>query len=179
MTTARPLHSAGIVALSVFIVWHAVGIAFVGPSGDSQLRRQLLEVWRPYLDFLQLNRRWAFFAPDVAYGSFFEYEVLRSSGTRERYPLSHALHRFHPAYFRHTSFYYYLFDGWERARARGYDRSVARYLCRLHGTEAVSIHFVRHYQRRFTAADYRLGKRPLDPAFVDDYVDGPYACDSL
>lgn len=179
MSVRDRLRAVGTVALSAFIVWHAVGVAFVGPAGDSYLRRQLLQIYRPYLDALQLNRRWAFFAPDPAYGSWFEYEIVRPSGARERFPLSHARPRFHHAYFRHTSFYFYLFDGWERARERSYDRSVARYLCRQHGGDAVSVYFVQHYQQRFTDGDYRLGKRPLDPAFVVDRVDGPYTCDSI
>jgi len=163
--------------MSVFVCWHAVGIAMVGPYANSNLRDGLMNVYARYLAVIHLDRSWSFYAPNPFLGSILSYETLSAAGETKAYPLTQARAQFDHAYFRYTNFYAYLFSDAEYSKRRGYDLSVARYLCSQHpGGDVISINFILLNQTTFTDQDYRNGKRPLDDEFLQKKVFGPYRC---
>ena len=177
MAWSQRARSAGFILLSIFIVWHAIGIAIVGPFGKSYLRDNLMGVYQYYLPVFHLDRNWPFYAPEPFIGSILEYETVSTNGEKHTYPLSHAREKFDHAYFRYTNFYAYLFSDPKYTKQRGFDISVANYLCRQHrGTEVTAINFILHSQKIFSFKDYQQGKRPLDEEFVTQKVFGPYSC---
>ena len=177
MEWSQRMRSVGLIILSVFIIWHAVAIVIVGPFGRSSLRDGLMNVYQDYLTVFHLDRSWPFYAPNPFLGSILNYETLSASGETHAYPLTQAREKFDHSYFRYTNFYAYLFGDVEYSKQRGYDKSVARYLCSQHkGSDIISINFILLNQTTFTNEDYRNGKRPLDEEFLEKAVFGPYSC---
>ena len=163
--------------LTVFLVWHAVGISIVGPFSRSSLRDGLMNLYQDYLAFFHLDRSWPFYAPNPFPGSILSYETVSYSGDTKSYPLTQARDKFDHAYFRYTNFYAYLFSDPKYTALRGYDKSVARYLCRQHRAENLTaINFVLLTQTAFTNKDYIAGKHPLDSDFLERSTFGPYNC---
>jgi len=172
------LKRAGYALLSLFIIWHVLAITIVGPFSQSYLHDHLMNVFGPYLRFLQLDREWPFYAPNPPLGRIMQYQIIDPNGDRQTYPLTQARDKFDHAYFRYTNFYYYLFNNPKYSKSKGYVKSVARYLCRQHKNEHVSaISFIVLDQKRFTYQDFQNGKRPLDPEFLRERHFGPYACE--
>lgn len=169
------IKKAGYLLLSLFIIWHAIGIAVVGPSAKSYMRDGLMNLYGPYLTLLNINRSWPFYAPNPFLGSVLEYQTIDSSGASETFPLTKAHKKYEHAYFRYTNFYAYLFSNPNYTKKRGYDKSVARYLCSRH-SNIESIKFILWEQKEFTYKDYRAGKKPLDKAFLNKKEFGPYDC---
>ena len=179
MAWSQRTRKLGLGLLSLFIVWHVIGIAIVGPYNSSYLHNKLLAVYDGYLSLFHLNHPWPFYAPNPFKGSILNYETINATGETQTYPLSHARGKYSHAYFRYTNFYAYLFQTPKYSKKRGYDTSVARYLCAQHHDEAIrAINFVLLKQKRFTYIDYRNGKRPLDEEFLDKEVYGPYPCNA-
>jgi hypothetical protein len=177
MERSQRIRRVSFILMSMFLLWHAVGISIVGPASDSYLRQGLMNWYQDYLAVFHLDRSWPFYAPNPFLGSILRYETISPSGDTKTYPLTEARHKFDHAYFRYTNFYAYLFSNPKYTKKRGYDQSVARYLCEEHaGSEIVAINFVLLNQKRFTYEDYRLGKRPLDPEFLTTRKFGPYRC---
>ncbi|WP_455222782.1 hypothetical protein [Kaarinaea lacus] len=177
MEWSQRARSAGFIILSVFIIWHVIGITIIGPFSKSYLRDGLMNVYQDYLAVFHLDRSWPFYAPNPFLGSILNYETVSGSGEIKSYPLTHARNKFDHAYFRYTNFYAYLFSDPEYTKKRGYDKSVARYLCSQHEVEDIaSINFVLLNQKTFTYEDYQKGKRPLDEEFLKKTVYGPYSC---
>jgi hypothetical protein len=176
---SRQARAAGFTLLSAFIVWHAIGIAVVGPFSNSYLRENLLTVYQYYLPVFHLNRNWPFYAPDPFLGSILSYETVDTNGEKLRYPLTHAREKFDHAYFRYTNLYAYLFSDAGYSSRRGYDKAVASYLCRQHAPQQIkSVMFVLQIQKSFNYEDYRNGKRPLDAEFIAERTFGPFPCAS-
>ncbi len=178
MNWSQRTRSIGLIILSVFIIWHVVGITIIGPFSKSYLRDNLMQVYQNYLSFFHLDRSWPFYAPNPAMGSILRYETVNTSGETKTYPLTQSRKKSDHSYFRYTNFYAYLFSDPEYAKKRGYDQSVARYLCSQHVDSNVSsINFILLNQTTFTYEDYRAGKRPLDEEFLETKTFGPYSCD--
>ncbi len=172
--------TTGYAVMSVFIVWHVVGIGIVGPSRESYIHDRLMNYFEHYLSLFHLNRSWPFYAPDPYPGSVLSYETVDSSGERKTYPLTQARPKFDHAYFRYTNFYAYLFSDPQYTKDRGYDISLAHYLCSRHsGSYVASINFVLLNQKPFTHKDYRQGKHPLEEEFLQKSVFGPYPCNKI
>jgi len=162
---------------SLFLVWHVIGIAVVGPSGKSYLRDNLLAIYGGYLSFFHLDQSWPFYAPNPFRGSLLSYETIDSNGNSATFPLTQARGKYEHAYFRYTNFYAYLFNDPAYTKERGYDLSVARFLCDRHRGESVkSINFILFTQKPFTYQDYQSGKAPLDKEFLTQKSIGPYPC---
>jgi len=136
-----------------------------------------MNVYQNYLAVFRLDRSWPFYAPNPFLGSILSYETISASGETRIYPLTGAREKFNHAYFRYTNFYAYLFSDAEYSKKRGYDKSVARYLCNQHkGSDITSINFILLNQTTFTYEDYQKGNRPLDEEFLQKTVYGPYSC---
>ena len=179
MDQSRRIRSVSFSLLSAFLLWHAVGVSIVGPSADSYLRQSLMSFYQDYLAVFHLDRSWPFYAPDPFRGSILRYQTVNAVGETHTYPLTEARQKFNHAYFRYTNFYAYLFSNPQYSKKRGYDRSVARYLCEQHaGSDVRAINFVLLNQKRFTYQDYQQGKRPLDEEFLRKTMFGPYRCKS-
>jgi hypothetical protein len=177
MEWSQRSRSFGLFILSVFIIWHAAGIAIVGPFGKSYLRDNLMHAYRDYLAVFHLDRSWPFYAPNPFLGSILNYETVSTPGETKIYPLTQARKQYDHAYFRYTNFYAYLFSDPDYSKKRGYDKSVASYLCKQHaGSDITAINFILLNQKAFSYEDYRKGKRPLDEAFLERKVFGPYPC---
>lgn len=167
----------GFALFSAFILWHIVAITVVGPSSKSYMRDNLMVIFGPYLKVLNLDRSWPFYAPNPFFGSVLSYEISDDSGHRSSYPLTQARTKIEHGYFRYTNFYAYLFSDAAYSHERGYDRSVARYLCKKHALgQGSSIYFMLRNQQKFTFEDYRRGKRPMDDEFLKTTNHGPYPC---
>lgn len=162
---------------SLFILWHVIAIGVVGPASKSYLRDHLMRVFGPYLQVLKLDRSWPFYAPNPFYGSLLSYEIEYPSGDKRHYELTLARHKFQHAYFRYTNFYAYLFKDPRYSHEKGYDKSVAQFLCRRHSLSGSGqLRFTLKRQQKFTYEDYRQGKRPLDSDFIKIINFGPYSC---
>lgn len=179
MQWSKRARAAGFFLLSLFIIWHSVGIVIVGPFDKSYMRDGLMKVYQTYLATFHLNQSWPFYAPNPVLGSILNYQTVSSTGDIKTYPLTQAREKFDHAYFRYTNFYAYLFSNPKYSRKKGYDKSVARYLCSQHrGEDVVSINFILMNQKRFTRDDYLAGKRPLDDEFLNETKFGPYLCNT-
>lgn len=163
---------------SVFIIWHAIGIAIVGPFHSSHFRDSFMEVYQDYLLLIRANRTWHFYSPNPGRGRILSYETISDSGENERYPLTQARHKFDHAYFRYTNFYAYLFRDSDYTARQGYDEDVADYLCSLHkDKDIVAVRFTLRNQKTFSPLDYRNGKRALDDEFLEnEQFFGPFRC---
>lgn len=180
MERSKLTRNVALSLLSVFIIWHSIGIGIVGPFSQSYLRDGLMSVYKDYLGFFHLDRSWPFYAPNPFRGSILSYETISSSGKTDTHPLTQARDKFDHAYFRYTNFYAYLFSNPKYSKKRGYDKSVARYLCNRHqGDNVTAINFILLNQTAFSSEDYRSGKRPLDEEFLSKSVYGPYSCARL
>lgn len=177
MEWSQRARAAGFLILSVFVIWHAIGISIVGPFSRSYLRDGLMTVYQGYLAVFHLDRSWPFYAPNPFLGSILSYETISSTGNTKHYALTQAREKFDHAYFRYTNIYAYLFSDPQYTKRRGYDKSVARYLCSQHEDEDIkAINFILLNQTTFTYKDYQKGKRPLDDEFLQKTVFGPYSC---
>jgi hypothetical protein len=177
MVRTERIRKIGLCLMSVFIIWHVVAMAFVGPSHNHYLRSNLMSIYKNYLNVLNLNGPWPFYAPNPSFGSIMRYETISASGEIKIYPLTEAHNKFDHAYVRNINFYVYFYRNAAKTKKRGYDKSVARYLCAQHaGTDVKEIIFRRYRQKRFTFQNYQQGKKPLDDEFLKHTVHGPYPC---
>lgn len=181
MLKGERARKTGLVLLSVFIVWHAIGTSLVGPLPQGQLKESLMKVYGSYLTFFHLNNSWWFYAPNPFLGSILRYETVNSRGEKSVHPLSESRDKFDHAYSRYINFYGYLLMYPKYSGERGYTESVARYLCGQHAAseKIVSIRFLLFRQQRFTPDDYLQGKRPFDEEFLKKTVSRHYPCPQL
>ncbi len=167
-----------LVIFSIFIVWHVLAITIGSSLGKNVISNNLVEAYGYYLTILHRYSTWHFYSPNPGLGSILSYDAISHSGESERYPLTQARRKLNHTYFRYTNFYYYLFHYPDSAAERGYDKSVAKYLCGLHKDKDISeIKFSLRYQKPFSHLDYQNGKRALDEEFLgDEKVFGPFSC---
>ena len=177
MESSPKSRKIGLAIFSVFIIWHAVGITIVGPFSESNFRNGLMSLYKDYLGILHLDTSWPFYAPNPGRGSVLRYETTSASGEKKYFHLTQARGKYEHAYFRYSNFYNYLFSHPKYAEKRGYDKSVARFLCARHkGKNVISIRFILLRQQEFTYEDYKKGKRPLDKEFLKRTFYGPFSC---
>jgi len=177
MELPKRTRTIGLGILSVFLIWHAIGISLIGPFSQSYLRDNAMKIYNNYLATLHLDDSWPFYAPNPFMGSILSYETISNSGETKTYPLTQARGKYEHAYFRYTNFYAYLFSDPEYTKKRGYDKSVARFLCEQHQKDSIKeINFILLSQTTFAYEDYRKGKRALDKEFMGKSIYGPYSC---
>lgn len=153
-------------------------MSVVGPLYHSNPESLLSKIYYNYLSVLRLNRAWPFYAPNPQLGIIMRYETVDAHGKSQVHPLTEAYGRYQHAYARYSNVFVYLFEYPDYTRERGFDKSVARYICEQHKQEDVrEINFIVLNQKIFTHEDYQNGKDPLDPEFVERKVFGPYSCD--
>ena len=167
----------GLVAASIFIVYHVVGIAFVGPAADSYIRNKMWPYYETYLSALRIDGGWSFYAPDPSYGTIISYEAISEGGEKQIYPLSHKRPKIERGYFLYTNFFNYALNDPAEAAEKGYIDSMVRYLCDQNSDfPAHEITFIEQSQTAFRYTDYLNGHRPLDPEFLEETRHGPYTC---
>ena len=168
---------AGLILASAFIVWHVIGIAFVGPGADSYLRNKLWPYYETYLSALHNDGGWSFYAPNPSYGTIISYEAVGEHGESMIHPLSHARAKHERGYFLYTNFFNYVLADPAESGRKGYIDSMVRYLCSRGGEFPVTrITFIEQSQKAFRYTDYLNGYRPLDPGFLEETRHGPYDC---
>ena len=68
---------------SLFLLWHSLALV-VGPAPGSYSMGKVYPIFKPYLQFLQIDTTWGFFSPEPGTGIVLRYDVEDSSG-REYY----------------------------------------------------------------------------------------------
>jgi len=161
----RVLHLAGL----ALAAWQA-GAILLGPAPGSYLKSQIDSWTLPYRQFLNLDNRWAFFAPDPAAGRIVSVRYRWRDGSERSAELTRALHWPHPAYLRYSS----LLTEVARPRSRA-ARSTAQHLCRLY-PDAMELRFVVERQIAPGADDVAAGASPLDERYLQVSESEPWAC---
>lgn len=153
----RPRSAGAAIAALAFLVWHGVAI-LLAPYPESDIRNRLYPFFEPYLRLAYLDHRWNFFAPRPDGGRIVRYRVVHVDGTTEELPLTEALHRASPTYFR----WYRLFDLVATYESELTESGVGS-LCRRHvdllprGIELVVLH-----QLAMSPELYLAGVRPRE-----------------
>jgi hypothetical protein len=149
-------------AMSAFVVWHALAIMIAPASDNSALVQSLRRVFDPYLTLFRLNSKWDFYAPNVTRGQQLRYIVESADGDRRTVIPTDDWSWHHPGY--------WWFRAWNDAIIaspdRYADRAIAS-LCRQHAaSRPAAITLLLIQQQEFTPEDHLAGRHPLDAAFV-------------
>ena len=175
--SASMTRKIGLIAASIFVVYHVIGIAFIGPGANSYIRNKIWPYYQTYLSILQIGGGWSFYAPDPSYGTIISYEAVGQDGETQTYPLSHKRPKIERGYFLYTNFFNYALADPSAAAEKGYTDSMVRYLCDQTGDfPAYEITFIEQTQKPFRYTDYLNGHRPLDAEFLEETRHGPYTC---
>ena len=161
----RVLHLAGL----ALVAWQA-GAILLGPAPGSHLKAAIDPWTLPYRQLLNLDNRWAFFAPDPAAGRIVSVRYRWRDGTEGAADLTRALERAHPAYLRYSSLLAEVARPGSAA-AEG----AARHLCRLY-PQALELRFVVERQIAPSAGEVAAGASPLDERFLELSESDPWAC---
>jgi hypothetical protein len=153
----------------VLAFWQAVMI-LLGPAPGSYLKSLVDPYTLPYLRLLNLDNRWAFFAPNPGRGRLVSVRYGWNDGTVRTAELTRALDRWHPAYLRYTSLLSDIHDG-----RPGYVESAAHHLCRLY-PQARTVQFVIELQLAPSAEEVVGGLSPLDERFLEREDLAPVDC---
>jgi hypothetical protein len=92
--------AGAVLAALAFLVWHGAAIT-LAPYPASVVRRRLRPLVEPYLRLAYLDHRWTFFAPHPDPGRWLGYEIVGEAGGARVHPLSAAVERRDPAFFRY------------------------------------------------------------------------------
>jgi hypothetical protein len=160
------LHGAGL----ALAAWQAAAL-LLGPAPGSHLKAALDVVTLPYRQLLNLDNRWAFFAPDPAAGRLVSVRYFWRDGTERTAQLTRALDWAHPAYLRYSSLLGEVARPDSVAAA-----SAARHLCRLY-PEAVGLRFIVERQIAPGAGEVAAGASPLEPRFLETSESGTWRCE--
>src|SRR5688572_22276856 len=106
-----------------FLVWHGATIV-VGPYPDSDVGEKLRPLFEPYLHIGYLDHPWTFFGPQPDAGRLVRYELILSDGTVREHPLSEAVDRRSPNWFRWMRVFDRVTTG-----GRELQDGAAQYLC--------------------------------------------------
>jgi hypothetical protein len=167
---ASALRRGGLLAASLFVVWHAFALV-VAPFPPSYLSGRVHAAIFPYLSVLYLDTDWNFFAPTPAPGRFVRYVVETRDGGGHPFRLTED-RRPGPSAMGLRKVY----DGIHPDRPEHYE-SVGRFLCRRHaGLEPVTVTFFVHRQIPITPEAYVAGRRPLDGDLVEVETLPPVSC---
>ena len=140
-----------------FLVWHGAAIA-VGPYPDSDVGEKLRPLFEPYLRIGYLDHAWTFFGPQPDAGRLVRYELILGDGTVREYPLSDAVDRRSPNWFRWMRVFDRVATGDRELR-----EGAAEYLCRRHAElEPRALRFVVLHQLTLSPELHRAGVRPVD-----------------
>ena len=154
-TRRRALATATAIA---FLVWHGAAIV-VGPYPDSDVGQKLRPLFEPYLRIGYLDHAWTFFGPQPDAGRLVRYELILSDGTVREYPLTEAVDRRSPNWFRWMRVFDRVATG-----DRELQDGAAEFLCRRHAElEPRALRFVVLHQLSLSPELYRAGVRPVDP----------------
>ena len=160
------LHLAGL----ALAAWQA-GAILLGPAPGSYLKSQIDPWTLPYRQFLNLDNRWAFFAPDPAAGRIVSVRYRWNDGSERSAELTRALQWSHPAYLRYSSLLTEVVRPGSLAA-----RSAAQHLCRLY-PQALELHFVVERQIAPGADEVSAGASPLDERFLEVSESDPWTCE--
>ena len=149
-------------AMSLLVAWHTLA-TMVAPLPDSEIRQSSLAVFDSYLNLLDLDHKWTFFAPEIGKTTQLRYLVEDAAGVRHTFALADKYSRNHP-----TSI-------WFRERDRNildapdrYWPAEAEVLCREHAAlRPVSVTLLEVAEKDFEPADHLKGKHPLDPEYTN------------
>jgi hypothetical protein len=129
-------------------------------------------LFESYLRLGYLGHRWNFFAPHPGPGVLVRYELVGGGGTARTLPLSEALERGSPAFFRFMRLFDRVATGGEVLRA-----GAAARLCREHAAERPrGIRFVVLHQLTLSPELVRAGVRPTDPEALERRVLAEIPC---
>lgn len=142
----------------------------LGPAPGSYLKSLIDPYTLPYLRFMNLDNRWAFFAPDPGRGRLLRVRYVWDDGSVHVAELTRALYRWHPAYLRYTSLLSDLHE-----ESPGYVESAAHYLCRQY-PQARQVQFLIELQLAPSAEQVASGLIPLDPQFLESVELDPVSC---
>lgn len=141
-----------------FLVWHGAAIV-VGPYPDSDVSEKLRPMFESYLRIGYLDHAWTFFGPQPDAGRLVRYELILSGGTVREYPLSEAVDRSSPNWFRWMRLFDRVATG-----GRELQNGAAEHLCRRHADlEPRALRFVVLHQLTLSPDLHRAGVRPVDP----------------
>lgn len=170
--TPLPFRPVLYLLASLFLVWHTLALV-IGPAPGSSLMGHIYPAFVPWLNSLNLNNQWGFFAPDPHAGSLPRYIVESADGGEQVVRLSETLQRSDAGFLRYSSLYLSL------ARQREpYLQAAAQYLCRQHRAQVpIAIHFFVGHQLRVGPEQYREGARPLQDDYMTVEYFEPIACE--
>lgn len=134
----------------------------IGCAPPSYSVAQVYPLFAPYIEFLHLDGRWSFFAPDPNTGKLMRYSVQSADGVTHNYRFTEDLRRSDPVYLRLTTLSAAI-----KADYPEVIHSVAQRLCRQHASNhPQSIRFTLVRQTRITPEEFEAGLRPLDAEFL-------------
>jgi hypothetical protein len=161
----RARRAGAALAALAFLVWHGAALV-VAPAPDSRLVRRVRARFEPYLRLGYLGHRWTFFAPHPGVGVLVRYDLVGAGGEVTSLPLSEALERRSPAYFRFMRLFDRIVTG-----APGLRAGAAAHLCRRHAAaHPHAIRFVVLRQLTLSPELVRAGVRPTDPEALERHV---------
>jgi hypothetical protein len=172
---AKPRRRFCRAALNVWIVFHVAAIiiapAAVSPASD--LVEAGWSVFQPYLQVLDLNHGYHFFAPEPEDSTLLAFEATRSDGTvvRGRIPNREIVPRL--LYHRHFMLTEQMKDA-PAALQQEWVGSYAEHLCRKYGADRVKLTGQIHHLP--TTEMVRQGVRLDDPLSFEDEELGVFKC---
>ena len=148
-------------AMSVFVAWHTLALV-VAPAPDSAMAQSFRDLLHPYLVLFRLDNKWDFYAPEIAHGRQFRYDIEGASGNHHSFVPTEELSWCHPDYWWFRAWYDAVMDYPET-----YADHFAALLCRKHAAlHPISIDLLMLQVGDFSPEDYLSGKHPLDSDFV-------------
>lgn len=169
---------AGMLLVNLWLVYHLFSViiapASVGPA--SQLEYSGWEIAAPYLQTLNLNHGYHFFAPDPAGSAIVSYVLEYPDGRTEsgQFPNREIYPRL--LYHRHFMLSEFL-GGADPVRQKSIRQSYARNLCRRTGASKVTLSLISH---ALPTRDQILAGVPLnDPTSFSEEPLGTFTADEL
>jgi hypothetical protein len=173
MNASLARRAGALLAALAFLAWHSAALV-VAACPDSRFRRQAAPLFEPYLRVAYLGHQWTFFGPRPGAGKLVRYELIVADGDARTFPLSEALDRRSPTYFRFMRLLDRVVTDGGELRA-----SAAAHLCRRHAAERpLGIRFVVLRQLTLSPELYRAGVRPTDPEALERLVLEEIPCEA-
>jgi hypothetical protein len=177
-TTATPVgpkHKWVRRAISTWLVCHltAIVVAPAAVTPSSELVQSLWKVFQPYLQLLNLNNGYHFFAPEPTESTLLAYRATRADGTvvEGRIPNFGIFPRL--LYHRHFMLTEHMKDAPEELKDQ-WLRSYAEHIG--HKLGAVRVSLTGQIHNLATVESVRAGVRLDDPASYEDEPLGEFEC---